>query len=86
VWNVQALRDHAGASIHKAFLRLSSRIRSDDAKMNQDHRLAKLQPAIEQALLCIVLAISGADAMEYVNEFMEDFSALVKIPRMAGFE
>ena len=51
----------------------------------EDHPLSKLQPAIEHALICIILTLAGHDAALYVNNFLDDFSNDVKIPRMDDY-
>ena len=47
---------------------------------------AALQPAIEHALVCIVNTVAGPDTARYVDEFLEDFSEQVKIPRWRDYE
>jgi hypothetical protein len=88
VWNLQALRDHAGSDIHTAFLRVARDLfRQDDNDDDEfQHPLSSLQPAIEHALICIIDTIAGPNTAEFVDEFLEEFIPQVKIPRLPGYD
>jgi hypothetical protein len=86
-WNIQVLRNHAGSNSHKALLRLPNHFpRLPDDNNEPHHPLSHLQPAIEHALVCIVTAIAGPNAGRYVDEFLEDFTTQMKIPRMPDYD
>jgi len=75
------LRDHAGADVHKALLRVPARLITN----GRPHPLSVLQPSIEHALVCIVEQIAGDDAGTYVNDFLDAFAPQFQIPRMEGY-
>lgn len=83
VWNLHALQAHDGAVVHQALLALPERLEQVyDTRLRRNmNPLSILQPGIEQALVCIVDTIAGRDAALFVNDFIDDFEGLFRIPR-----
>ena len=46
--------------------------------------MAEIQPGIEHALVSIVDAMAGQDVALYVNNFLDDYRGLIKIPVIEG--
>jgi hypothetical protein len=88
VWTLKSLQSHQGAAVHMVMMSLPSKLvgmRAIDPP-NQPHPLSILQPSIEHALVCIVEAVAGVAAAQYVNDFLDDYGPQIRIPRDPQFD
>lgn len=83
VWNLRALRNHQGAQVHRALMALPSKL---FRTREEEHPLQRFQPATEHALVCVAELVAGQEVAFYVNEFLDEFSPQLLIPRHPGFE
>jgi hypothetical protein len=88
VWNLKGLQTNRSGVVHNILMGLTNMLvgmqESDEPK--EIHPLAEIHPGIEHALVSLVDAMAGQDAALYVNNFLDDYRGLMKIPVMEGFE
>jgi len=88
VWNLKSLQTNQEGEVQKVLLSLTYKLpgmRPEDGP-EQVNPLKILQPSIEHALVCIVEAVAGISAAQYVNEFLDDYAGQMEIPRDAEFD